>query len=66
MSQEIKYEDIFNQISMLYELSLSVGNSLDIKENCDFFIKKLMSRKRMNYASVWVKDEYLSFKKAIS
>jgi signal transduction histidine kinase len=61
---EKKYAEIFNQISLLYELSLSVGNSLDITENCDVFLKKLMSRKKVNFVSVWIKDEYLDFKKA--
>ncbi len=61
---EKNYAEIFNHISLLYELSLSVGNSLDITENCDVFLKKLMSRKKVNLVSVWIKDEYLDFKKA--
>ena len=63
MDHEKKYAEIFNQISLLYELSLSVGNSLDIMENCDSFLKKLMSRKKVNFVSVWIRDEYLAFKK---
>ena len=63
MDHQKKYAEIFNQISLLYELSLSVGNSLDITENCDSFLKKLMSRKKVNFASVWIRDEYLDFKK---
>jgi signal transduction histidine kinase len=62
MDHEKKYAEIFNQISLLYELSLSVGNSLDITENCDRFLKKLMSRKKVNFVSVWIKDEFLDFK----
>jgi signal transduction histidine kinase len=61
MNQQIQHTEIFNQISLLYELSLSIGNSLDIVDNCDAFLKKLMSRKRLTYVSVWIKDEYLSF-----
>ncbi|MCC7577257.1 MAG: hypothetical protein KK926_10550 [Methanomethylovorans sp.] len=61
MNPHAQYTEIFNQISTLYELSLSIGNSLDIKRNCDDFLKKLMSRKRLTYVSVWIKDEYLSF-----
>ncbi|WP_370572388.1 sensor histidine kinase [Methanomethylovorans sp.] len=60
MNQQIQHTEIFNQISLLYELSLSIGNSLDIKDNCDRFLNKLMSRKRLTYASVWIKNEYLS------
>lgn len=61
MNQQIQHTEIFNQISLLYELSLSIGNSLDIVDNCDAFLKKLISRKRLTYVSVWIKDEYLSF-----
>ncbi len=60
MNQQIQYTETFNQISLLYELSLSIGNSLDIVDNCDVFLKKLMSRKRLTYVSVWIKDEYLA------
>ncbi|WP_406657219.1 HAMP domain-containing sensor histidine kinase [Methanolobus sp. ZRKC2] len=59
MSPQAQYTDIFNQVSLLYELSLSVGNSLDMQENCDSFLKKLISRKKLTYVSVWIKDEYL-------
>lgn len=61
MNQQTQYTEIFNHISLLYELSLSIGNSLDILENCDVFLKKLMSRKKLTYVSVWIKGEYLSF-----
>lgn len=61
MSEQTQYTDIFNEVALLYELSLSIGNSFDIQENCDIFLKKLMSRKRVNYASLWIKDEYLNF-----
>ncbi|MBP1910216.1 sensor histidine kinase [Methanolobus bombayensis] len=64
MDHEKKYAEIFNQVSLLYELSLSVGNSLDINENCDVFLKKLMFRKKVNFASVWIKDKYLYFKES--
>jgi signal transduction histidine kinase len=64
MNEQIQYTDVFNQVTVLYELSLSIGNSLDIKENCDVFLKKLMSRKRVNYVSLWIKDEYIEFHKS--
>ena len=43
----------------LYELSLAVGQSLDLKTNCDHFLKTLMARKNLAYASVWIKGDYL-------
>ncbi len=41
-------------ISLLYELSLSIGNSLNMRENCQQFLNILITRKKLNYASVWL------------
>ncbi|MBX2875017.1 MAG: PAS domain S-box protein [Saprospiraceae bacterium] len=50
---------IIQDISLLYELSLSVGNSLDFTENAKSFLNTLMSRKGLAFASVWTqKDEH--------
>ena len=46
--------EIIRDISILYELSLSVGRSLDLKENCARFVKTLIGRKNLTFASVWV------------
>ena len=46
--------DVFKDISVLYELSLSVGGSLDLKKNCENFLSVLMSRKNLDYCSVWI------------
>jgi len=51
--------EIINDISLLYELSLSVGRSLDIEENSANFITTLMRRKNLTYASFWMKSELL-------
>ena len=48
---------IIQDISLLYELSLSVGNSFEVKENCKHFLNILMARKNISIASVWVKEE---------
>ncbi len=50
---------VLEDISVLYELSLSVGQSLDLKTNCDRFVTTLLARKALGYASVWIKDRYL-------
>ncbi|MCI4667223.1 MAG: ATP-binding protein [Bacteroidia bacterium] len=52
--------EIINDISLLYELSLSLGKSHDIKENAGNFISTLMRRKGLSYASLWIKAEKLS------
>lgn len=51
MSDNIK---IIQDICLLYELSLSVGSSLDARENCKQFLHTLISRKSLNFASVWL------------
>ena len=51
--------NIINDISLLYELSLSSGQSINLEENCDKFIKTLMARKNLDFASVWIKNQYL-------
>lgn len=56
MKQKI---DIIKDISLLYELSLAVGKSLHLEENCDIFLKKLISRKGLSFASVWLRGNVL-------
>ncbi|NUO00727.1 MAG: PAS domain S-box protein [Saprospiraceae bacterium] len=46
---------IIQDISLLYEISLSIGNSLDPVENCHNFLRTLISRKSLNFGSVWLR-----------
>ena len=54
MTDNIK---IIQDICLLYELSLAVGGSLDARENCQHFLRTLISRKSLNFASVWLHRE---------
>lgn len=54
------YQEIVRDISLLYELSLSIGTSLDLETNCDTFLNKLLARENFAFASVWIKDKYMS------
>ena len=54
MSEQAGKNTVLHDLSLLYELSLSVGSSLDLIENCDQFIKKLLSKKNFTYAAVWI------------
>ncbi|WP_406662256.1 PAS domain-containing sensor histidine kinase [Methanolobus sp. ZRKC3] len=45
---------IINDISLLYELSLSIGTTLELEKNCDAFISKLLLRENLAFASVWL------------
>ncbi len=56
MNRNGKTTDIIADIAVMYELSLSIGNSIDINENCQIFISKLLSKKNYKSASVWLKN----------
>lgn len=45
--------EILDNISLLYELSLGIGTSLDLHENCEFFIQKLMSRQNLSFVAIY-------------
>lgn len=51
----IQKNDILDDITTLYELSLSIGSSLNLYENCEYFLTTLLSRKNLDFASVWLK-----------
>ncbi|MEO0341633.1 MAG: histidine kinase dimerization/phospho-acceptor domain-containing protein, partial [Bacteroidota bacterium] len=44
----------------MYELSLSIGESLDLYKNSQQFLDVLMARKSLSYVSVWIKKSLLS------
>ncbi len=57
--------DIIQDITLLYELSLAIGKSLDLRTNILNFIRVLQSRKNLNYVSIWIKDRYLNFDRSL-
>lgn len=59
MAENTDFGKTINDISLLYELSLSIGRSLDLTSNCAGFLKALMARKNLAIASVWIKNKYL-------
>jgi PAS domain S-box-containing protein len=50
---------IVNDISILYEISLAIGTSLDLRENSAAFLKTVMARKGLSFASVWIRSDYM-------
>jgi len=56
--------NILNDLSLLYELSLSIGQSLDLQKNCEAFLKVLVRRKGLDYASVWIDKDILGHRSA--
>ncbi|MFN3487521.1 MAG: ATP-binding protein [Emticicia sp.] len=59
MKAQIKI-DIAREISALYELSLSIGNSLDLKKNCADFLNVWMRQKNIDFGSIWLKNSTLA------
>ena len=55
LSDKAESHKVIQEISQLYELSLAVGQSLNLKENCDTFLKTLLARKSLSSAAVWIK-----------
>jgi PAS domain S-box-containing protein len=53
------FSEIAKEISILYEISLSIGRSLNLKTNCELFLKTLMTKKGLTYGAIWVRDKYL-------
>lgn len=51
--------DIAREISLLYELSLSIGNSLELKKNCADFLSVWMRQKNIDFGSIWLKNKVL-------
>ena len=47
---------IINDVLLLYEFSLAIGTSLDLRENCAGFLDKLQSRKNFSRVIVWLAD----------
>ena len=50
---------IVADIALLYELAMAVGRSLDLRSNCEQFIRVLMARKNLSYAAVWLRRDLL-------
>jgi len=49
----------FADIALLFELSLSVSQSLDLETNCEGFLGRLMSRRNLAHAALWIRREAL-------
>lgn len=60
MSDRDQFVHVVQDISFLYELALSVGQSLDLEENCSLFLKRLMGRKGLGHGAVWIHNRYVS------
>jgi PAS domain S-box-containing protein len=51
--------EIVRELSLLYELSLSIGGTLDLKKTSEDFLKVWMRQKNMDFGSIWIKNKHL-------
>jgi PAS domain S-box-containing protein len=52
--------DVVHDMAVLFEVSLAIGTSLDLRENCGAFLKALMGGKQLDYAAVWLRASALA------
>ncbi len=45
------------ELADVYELSLSIGTSLELEKNCQTFFRSLVQRKNLNYIGIWHKTD---------
>lgn len=50
---------VSKNLSLINELAFSIGNSLDLRENCDAFCTLLLARKNFSFVSVWLNNDVL-------
>ncbi len=50
---------IARDIQLLYELSLSLGRTLELDSCCNDFLSVLLARKNISYAAVWIQGHLL-------
>jgi len=48
--------DMTKTLSLLYELSLAVGTSLDITTNAKYFVDVIMRKLNLDFVGVWLHD----------
>ncbi len=46
-------------LSQLYELSLAIGQSIDLHANCEHFLTALMAVRQLDHTSVWLEERLL-------
>lgn len=48
--------DILSQIIQLYEFSQAVASSNDLQKNCKFFFDRILARRNLSYAALWIQN----------
>gem|GEM_PF-3057575 len=48
---------LFSQVIQLYEFALAVGTSTDLEQNCRTFFDRILARRNLSYAALWMADD---------
>ena len=51
--------EIVKELSLLYELSLSIGGTLDLSKTSEDFLKVWMRQKNIDFGSIWIQNTHL-------
>jgi hypothetical protein len=51
--------EIVKELCLLYELSLSIGGTLDLSITSENFLKVWMRQKNIDFGSIWIQNKYL-------
>ena len=54
MAEPKTLQELIHDISLLYELALEIGQTLDVQESCERFLRRLMTRKSQDQCILWV------------
>ncbi|MEO0973685.1 MAG: response regulator, partial [Pseudomonadota bacterium] len=60
ITHRIDTDETLDTMALLFELSLGIGTSLDLKENCEYFFDRLLSRRNLNACALFVDENLLS------
>lgn len=56
---ETNQNELWGSLAVLYELSLAVGRSLDLRTNCETFLQTLLTAKNFTFGAIWLRSALL-------
>lgn len=60
MTGHIDTNETLDTMALLFELSLGIGTSLDLKENCEYFFDRLLSRRNLGTCALFVDEQQMT------
>ena len=60
MSRRIDSNETLDTMALLFELSLGIGTSLDLTENCEYFFDRLLSRRNLSACALFINENLMA------